>query len=162
MTVLNPGYISLNYGGLDYYFTSGVYYRRYGRDYVSVRPPVGIGIHVLPRGYRSFRHNHTHYYFADGVYYRWNDFRRKYIVVDAPPVTQESSIDSQVSQQFVYPAQGQSTDQTSLDRYECYLWSVQQTGVEPAQHSSTTDQKALNNYQRANGACLEARGYSVN
>jgi hypothetical protein len=33
---------------------------------------------------------------------------------------------------FVYPAQGQSPDQTERDRYECHLWAVQQTGVDPS------------------------------
>jgi hypothetical protein len=32
---------------------------------------------------------------------------------------------------FVYPAHGQSPDQTSRDRYECHMWAVQQTGVDP-------------------------------
>ena len=33
---------------------------------------------------------------------------------------------------FVYPAHGQSPDQTERDRYECHTWAVQQTGVDPA------------------------------
>jgi hypothetical protein len=33
---------------------------------------------------------------------------------------------------FVYPAHGQSPDQTERDRYECHLWAVQQTGVDPS------------------------------
>jgi uncharacterized protein YcfJ len=33
---------------------------------------------------------------------------------------------------FVYPAQGQSPEQTERDRYECHIWAVQQTGVDPS------------------------------
>jgi len=33
---------------------------------------------------------------------------------------------------FVYPAHGQSPDQTERDRYECHNWAVQQTGVDPS------------------------------
>lgn len=35
-------------------------------------------------------------------------------------------------QVFVYPANGQSAEQTDRDRYECHLWAVQQTGVDPS------------------------------
>jgi Glycine zipper 2TM domain len=33
---------------------------------------------------------------------------------------------------FVYPAQGQTAEQTERDRYDCHLWAVQQTGVDPS------------------------------
>lgn len=33
---------------------------------------------------------------------------------------------------FVYPANGQSPEQTERDRYECHVWAVQQTGVDPS------------------------------
>jgi outer membrane lipoprotein SlyB len=32
----------------------------------------------------------------------------------------------------VYPANGQSPEQTDRDRYECHQWAVQQTGVDPS------------------------------
>ena len=32
---------------------------------------------------------------------------------------------------FVYPARGQSPDQLARDRYDCHVWAVQQTGVDP-------------------------------
>lgn len=34
---------------------------------------------------------------------------------------------------LVYPAQGQSTEQQGQDKYQCYLWAKDQTGVDPAQ-----------------------------
>jgi hypothetical protein len=33
---------------------------------------------------------------------------------------------------FVYPSNGQSPEQTDRDRYECHLWAVQETGVDPS------------------------------
>jgi hypothetical protein len=33
---------------------------------------------------------------------------------------------------FVYPNNGQSAEQTERDRYECHVWAVQQTGVDPS------------------------------
>ncbi len=35
-------------------------------------------------------------------------------------------------QMYIYPSQGQSPEQQNRDRYECHAWSVQQTGVDPA------------------------------
>ena len=34
-------------------------------------------------------------------------------------------------QMYIYPTQNQSPDQQSRDRYECHIWAVQQTGVDP-------------------------------
>lgn len=33
---------------------------------------------------------------------------------------------------MVYPAQGQSNEQLSKDRYECHMWAVQQSGFDPS------------------------------
>lgn len=38
---------------------------------------------------------------------------------------------------IAYPEQGQSPDQQSRDRYECHLWAVQQSGVDPTQQQAT-------------------------
>jgi hypothetical protein len=35
-------------------------------------------------------------------------------------------------QVFVYPAKGQSPQQQQKDEFECYQWSVQQTGYDPS------------------------------
>lgn len=126
---------------------------------------------------------------------------------------------------MIYPAQGQSPDQQSRDRYECHTWAVQQSGFDPSSGApapqssapqgsvgretlrggfrgaaagaaigaiagdagkgaaigataggmkrafgqidankaapSTGSNEAGNNYNRALGACLTGRGYSV-
>lgn len=49
------------------------------------------------------------------------------VVVHAPP---QPKI-------FVYPSSGQSQQQADQDRYECHVWAVQQTGVDPSGQGST-------------------------
>jgi hypothetical protein len=54
----------------------------------------------------------------------------------APPLSQaadnpENSIQS--AKLYVYPSRGQTTEQTDRDRYECYVWAVEQTGFDPSQ-----------------------------
>lgn len=44
-------------------------------------------------------------------------------VQPAPPPT---------TQVYFYPTRGQSAQQQDRDRYECYLWSVKQTGFDPS------------------------------
>jgi hypothetical protein len=162
VSLLPLGYLALTFAGLHYYYNSGTYYQRVGHEYAVVRPAVGLGISILPAGYRTVYYGRNRYYSANGIFYRWNDNRRNYIVVDEPdPNVISVSTAAHIPEQYVYPKQGQNDTQTSRDRYECYLWAVDQTGVEPAQLSNSNNFNNAENYQRANGACLEARGYSV-
>jgi hypothetical protein len=32
---------------------------------------------------------------------------------------------------YIYPNKGQSPEQQARDRYDCHLWAVQQTGIDP-------------------------------
>ena len=70
-----------------------------------------------------------------------------------------------VTEVIAYPAQGQSEQQLDRDRYECHQWSVKQTGFDPTQPQGGVGNGQMANkradYQRAQGACLEARGYTV-
>lgn len=38
---------------------------------------------------------------------------------------------------YVYPAKGQTPEQTDRDRYECHLWAVRQTGFDPSVASAS-------------------------
>ena len=164
-SLLPAGYLALTFAGLNYYYNSGSYYQRIGREYAVIRPPLGIGISILPAGHRTIYHGRNRYYSANGIFYSWDEHRRNYIVVNNPNTLalsgSTSTTSKNISEQYIYPRQGQNDSQTSRDRYECYLWAVDQTGVEPAQMSNQHISNELENYQRANGACLEARGYSV-
>ena len=44
---------------------------------------------------------------------------------------------------FVYPSQGQSAEQTDRDRYECHLWAVQQTGVDPSRADASPYERVV-------------------
>ncbi|MCB1693461.1 MAG: hypothetical protein KDI19_11900 [Pseudomonadales bacterium] len=38
---------------------------------------------------------------------------------------------------YIYPAKGQSTEQTEKDRYECYVWASKESGFDPSRNSSS-------------------------
>jgi len=44
---------------------------------------------------------------------------------------------------FVYPAHGQSPEQTERDRYECHTWAVQQTGVDPSRADASAYERVI-------------------
>src|SRR5258705_99798 len=44
---------------------------------------------------------------------------------------------------FVYPANGQSLEQTERDRYECHVWAVQQTGVDPSRAGANAYERVV-------------------
>ena len=78
----------------------------------------------------------------------------------APSVTPPST-----ERIFVYPRQGQSEELQAKDRYECHSWAVSQTHYDPTQPTSGMPEAQLNqmraDYQRAMGACLDGRGYTM-
>ena len=51
--------------------------------------------------------------------------------------------------------------QQSTDRYECYRWAISQLGYDPTSAGGATVRRDLTDYNRAQTACLTARGYSV-
>ena len=59
-----------------------------------------------------------------------------------------------------YPRLGQSEEQQSRDNYDCTNWAIRVTGYDPQQSQQSDRQKNLN-FQKALGACLEGRGYTV-
>ena len=44
---------------------------------------------------------------------------------------------------FVYPANGQSAEQTDRDRYECHVWAVEQTGVDPSRADASAYERVI-------------------
>jgi len=44
---------------------------------------------------------------------------------------------------FVYPSQGQTPEQTERDRYECHVWAVQQTGVDPSRPDASPYERVV-------------------
>src|SRR6202451_4562476 len=44
---------------------------------------------------------------------------------------------------FVYPNNGQSPEQTDRDRYECHVWAVQETGVDPSRADASAYERVV-------------------
>jgi hypothetical protein len=161
------GYHSVRYRGSPYYYSRGAWYRPYGPRYVVVAPPIGIGVGFLPPYYTRVWFGGTPYYYADDTYYTWRPERREYVVTERPSGdARVDDSDSEGSDEvFVYPKNGQSEEQQATDRYECHAWAVGKTGFDPTRPSGNVDDSEIGakraDYRRAEGACLDARGYSV-
>jgi hypothetical protein len=140
---------------------------------VVVGPPVGVFVPVLPAYYTTVWFGGVPYYYANDTYYQWVPAQDQYEVV-ALPGDDESAVQTQPAQPppstsgenlFIYPKNGQSEQQQANDKYECHKWANQQSGFDPTQSGGGVppDQNgsARSAYDRAMGACLEGRGYTV-
>jgi hypothetical protein len=135
---------------------------------------------ILPLAYATYWYSGIPYYYANDVYYTWNPSYDGYVATDPPPVADSSSGSADVGappasgadyqnsgpapasgpgpggpvpgQIFMYPKNGQSTEQQASDRAECQKWATDQAG-QVAQNGS--------DYNRAMVACVEGRGYSA-
>jgi len=56
---------------------------------------------------------------------------------------------------------GQGADQQATDRYQCYRFAVAQSGFDPLASNSAATAQGRSDYSRAQAACLEGRGYTV-
>ena len=173
---LPGGYRPYYWHGSHYYFAGGAWYAPGPAGFVVIGAPIGLTVAALPPVYSTVWFGGVPYYYADSTYYQWNAPQNSYVVVDAPPGSDQPGAapapdadaqapDAAPDIAYIYPKNGQSQDQQSADKYECHEWAKNQTGfdptqpgggVDPSQNASRRDQ-----YQRAMGACLEARGYAV-
>jgi len=95
-------HVTLMYGGLSYFYYSGIYYSLYGEEYIVVMPPRGFRIHVLPVGHVRIVVGPSIYFYHSGVYYSEStvsstEDNGKYEVTKAPVgvVLNEISKDSE-------------------------------------------------------------------
>ncbi len=106
------------------------------------------------------------YYYADNTYYMYDPNARQYITVappaglQGPPGTENQPTGTEL---MAYPKNGQSAEQQAKDKFECHQWAVGQTGFDPTLGASAAAAAAnkRSDYMRAQAACLEGRGYSV-
>ena len=188
---LPHGYVAIGFGSAHFYYGGGVWYRAYapGR-FTVVAPPVGVVVPVLPPFYTTVWVGGAPYYYANNVYYVQTPQGYVVaappppgMVVEQPPTTAPPPYVEQPAQTsppppppsgggqapaspshqvFAYPQRQQSAEQQAKDRYECHGWAVSQTGFDPSKPppgGGTAMQ--TDDYRRAMGACLEARGYTV-
>jgi len=153
-----------------YWYSGGVWYSYGPRGYVVVGPPAGLFVPVLPPYYTTVWVSGVPYYYANDSYYVWRSSDQQYEVVDAPDESAASTeppppAPSANDDIFVYPKNGQSEQDQSRDKYECHKWAQGQSGFDPTQPSGGVSAGEAGSkraaYQRAIGACLEGRGYTV-
>ena len=127
------------------------HYRAYPRGYISYGLPAFAT--VLTVGALT-------YYVANDIYYRpLNDGR--YEVVPNPLQNPAAALE----RPLVYPQRGQTPEQQATDEYECHRWAASQSGYDPTIELTTgaspRGEAPRQDYQRATGVCLDARGYAV-
>jgi hypothetical protein len=164
------------YGGYHGYSTGAYWGGGYWHGGYWPRAYYGYGfswfLPLLPIGYATYWYAGVPYYYANDVYYSWNPDYQGYTATDPPPVADPSGAAGaapamggsgtgtpgtadpagQSGQIFMYPMNGQSAEQQSIDKQQCQQWAAQQTGQGAAGGPD---------YQRAMMACIEGRGYSA-
>jgi hypothetical protein len=158
------GYGGRYYGGYGWrggYWGGGYWWGPWGWGWGGL----GLGLYfaTLPYYYSTYWWGGVPYYYADNTYYRFDPAVGQYQTV-APPVGAPNQPGGQgpaSSELIVYPKNGQNEQQQATDKYECYRWAVAQLGYDPTTAGGNTVGRDLTDYNRAQTACLEARGYSV-
>ena len=160
---LPSGYRTIAYGKSRYYFHDGVWYRPFGRGFVVDVPPFGLVVPFLPLYYTTLLVGGLPYYYANDVYY--TQTAGGYMVAEPPKGEVAQAPPATTGKLFIYPRQGQNDQQQAKDRYECHSWAVNQTNFDPTKPTGTVPETQPNqkraDYQRAMGACLDGRGYTV-
>jgi hypothetical protein len=144
------------YGG--YYGYRGWYGGYYPWGWGAVGP--GPYFATLPYYYPTYWYGGAPYYYAGNTYFYGSPASGPYQVA-AQPLGARSERRPDWSELVVYPKNGQNQYQQTLDRYECYRWAVSQLGYDPTSAGGGTVRRDLTDYNRAQAACLTARGYSV-
>jgi hypothetical protein len=168
------GYRGGYYGGYRGYY--GGYWRG-GWGWGCCGIGLGWYLPVLPLGYATYYWGGVPYYYVNNSYYVWDGGAGAYEAVEPPtgitstPPSSTAAPGGPVSSPtgtwtdlFAYPKGGQSMEQQKQDRDECHKWAVTQTGFDPVQPPAGDQKDFMGKreaYLRAEGACLEARNYSV-
>ncbi len=75
-------YSRYHYRGVDYRYRNGRYYKHNNGVYVSLAPPIGLRISLMPRGYHRVIVRNRPYYYYGGVFY--NNIGNDYEVIQPP------------------------------------------------------------------------------
>jgi len=162
--------VRIGFRGGDYYYHAGVWFHPEGGRFIVSAPPFGIIVPVLPPAYATVTIGGAPYYYANGVYYAPAP-GQGYTVVPPPPGAESDADDpgysasaapppppSQTpppsygapSEPIVYPRNNQPPEQVAADKSDCFRWATQNNAGASADV-----------FQRAFGACMDGRGYSV-
>lgn len=153
---------SMTVRGIKYFYHAGVFYQRASAGFVVVTSPVGAHINALGRGFISFQVGARRYFHVNATYYIRDKKTKEYIVIDKPkgaPGQLVAANKPTSGKIFIYPRENQKKAKQGQDRYECHLWAVEKSGLDPSHSEYLTEDKG--DYHRAITACLEGRGYTV-
>jgi len=159
--VLPRTYVSISVGGLPFFYFSGMFYKRFGSDYMVVAAPIGAHVTTLPSGFIGFSIGEATFYYANNTYYSWDEPRQIYKVVQNPDGADEAIKNATNGRLIIYPKDNQNEELQSNDRYECHRWAVTQSDIDPTEEGAKFTNEENNNYRRAISACLIGRNYSV-
>jgi hypothetical protein len=158
---LPQGHRAVFWGKERYHFFNGVWYRPVGRQFLVVTPPIGLIVPSLPSFHTTLWVNSVPYYYANQVYYTQSPVG--YVVAGLPKG--EISQTPPGPRLFIYPRYNQSDQIQDRDRHECQTWAERETNFNPTKTppgmSEAQQVHRQDDYHRAMGACLEAKGYSV-
>jgi hypothetical protein len=124
---------------------------------------LGLGLYVatLPLYYQTYWWDGVPYYYADNNYYMYDPTVKQYQTVAPPAGLQAQQGPTGGSSDLIaYPKNGQNADQQGRDKFECHQWAVTQSGYDPTTGAAAPAEHRTD-YMRAQAACLEGRGYSV-
>lgn len=83
-TSVNRKAYRIAYRGLNYFYYSGIYYKKSGAKYVIARAPIGIRVSMLPRKHVEFVIKGRKYFYYYGTYYVKVDSSNEYETVSPP------------------------------------------------------------------------------
>lgn len=92
MVKLPAGHKKIVIGNANYFYHSGVFYKKSSAGYVVIKAPIGARIKTLPAGYVTIHFGGVPYFYYYGAYYIYDDTDREYIIVEAPEI-EESGFD---------------------------------------------------------------------
>jgi hypothetical protein len=122
------------------------------RHYGFHHPYVSFGYGYPYYGYhRPFGYHYYPYSFGGGVHVGSRYPARR--------ARTERGGEQRALKMYVYPAAGQSEEQTAEDRYQCHVWASDESDFDPTLGAGSRDD--AENYTRAFTACMEARDYVV-
>jgi len=141
-------------GAVPYYYANDVYYTAAPGGYVVVAPPPGEAIPGPPPAGPPPSGPPMPGSPSPGSAYQ-----------SPPPPGLPPSGPVVEDKMFIYPRQGQNDKQQMVDRRQCHDWAVGQIGFDPNRPPAGMPEGQLTqkrfDYQRAMGACLDGRGYTV-
>jgi len=155
------GYARVGVGGMNYFYSGGIFYGSAPRGYVMVGAPIGAVVHTLPPAYEVVMMGPATYYQSGAAWYSWDPGVGGYRVVSPPPAPPDVGTEYAANEVYFYPARGQDERQQEQDRYECHRWAVGESRFDPSVSQQPDNVHRYKDYQRAITACLVGRGYTA-